>query len=58
MSEFTVTGRYQARDGWQEFTTEVDAPNEDVAREHVLSRFGSKHGLKRRQIELGEVSAR
>jgi large subunit ribosomal protein LX len=57
MSEFTVTGRYQARDGWQEFTTEIDAPNENVAREWVLSRFGSQHGLNRTQVDVGEVSA-
>jgi large subunit ribosomal protein LX len=57
MSEFTVTGRYQARDGWQEFTTNIDAPNEDVAREWVLSRFGSQHGLRRTQVDVSEVTA-
>ncbi|MDQ2050863.1 50S ribosomal protein L18Ae [Natronolimnohabitans sp. A-GB9] len=56
MSQFTVTGRFQARDGYAAFETTVDAENEDVAREYVLSRLGSQHGLKRTQIELTEVS--
>ena len=33
----------------------VDAPNEDVAREHTFAEFGSKHGLKRTQVEIDEV---
>jgi large subunit ribosomal protein LX len=49
MSEFTVTGRWKARDGWQTF--------EKVAREHVYAEFGSKHGLKRTQVEVEEVGA-
>jgi len=57
MSEFTVTGRWQARDGWQSFETEIDAANEDVAVEHTYAEFGSKHGLKRTQLEIEEVSA-
>jgi large subunit ribosomal protein LX len=57
MSQFTVSGRFQSRDGYSEFQTAVDAPNENVAREHVLSNIGSQHGLKRTQIEISEVSA-
>ncbi|WP_248517714.1 50S ribosomal protein L18Ae [Salinarchaeum laminariae] len=57
MSEYTVSGRFQARDGWQEFETEVDAENEDVAREHAFSEMGARHNLKRRQVELDEVHA-
>lgn len=55
MSEFTVTGRYRARDGWQVFTKTVEAPNENVAREHILSLVGSQHGVKRTGIELEGV---
>ena len=55
MSEFTVRGQYQARDGWQEFETSIEADNENVAREHTLSSFGSRYGLKRTQIEVSEV---
>jgi large subunit ribosomal protein LX len=57
MTEFTVTGRWQGRDGWQPFETEISAPNEDVATEHAYATFGSRHGLKRTQIEIAEVSA-
>jgi large subunit ribosomal protein LX len=57
MSTFTVSGRFQSRDGSQEFTKTVEAPNENVAREHVVSQLGSQHNLKRTQIELSEVSA-
>ena len=57
MSEFTVTGRWRARDGWQSFEKTVEAENESVAREHTLAEFGSKHGLKRTQVEIEEVGA-
>ncbi|WP_247003662.1 50S ribosomal protein L18Ae [Halosolutus gelatinilyticus] len=55
MSEFTVSGRYKNRDGYRAFETTIDAVNEDVAREHVLSQLGSRHGVKRTEIELEEV---
>jgi large subunit ribosomal protein LX len=55
MSEYVVSGRFQARGGFQGFRTAVEAPNEDVAREHIYSRLGSQHGLKRRQVELDSV---
>ena len=57
MSEYTVTGTFQARDGWQSFETEIEAPNEDVAEEHALAEFGSQHGLKRSQVEIEGVDA-
>ena len=57
MSAFTVSGRFQSRDGFREFTKRVDAPNENVARERTLATLGSEHGLKRTQVELNEVSA-
>ncbi|QFU81980.1 50S ribosomal protein L18Ae [Natronorubrum aibiense] len=56
MSQFTVTGQFKSRDGYAPFETTIDAENENVAREHVLSQLGSQHGLKRSEIELEEVS--
>ncbi|MHB9286869.1 50S ribosomal protein L18Ae [Halobacteriales archaeon Cl-PHB] len=56
MSEFTVTGSWKARDGWQSFEKAVDADNEDVATERVYAEFGSRHGLKRTQVEIEEVN--
>lgn len=57
MSQFTVSGRFQSRDGWSEFEKTVDAVNENVAKERVYSQFGSKHGLKRTQLDLSEVES-
>jgi len=57
MSEFTVSGRFQSRDGWDRFEKTVDAENENVAQEYVYSRLGSHHGLKRTQIDVSEVEA-
>ncbi len=45
------------RTGPRTFTKEIEAENENVAREHILSQFGSEHGLKRTQISIQEVSA-
>lgn len=57
MSEFIVSGRFESRDGWQQFEKTLEAPNEDVATEHVLSQVGSQHGLKRTQVAVDEVTA-
>ncbi|MFD1586207.1 50S ribosomal protein L18Ae [Halorientalis brevis] len=56
MTEFTVSGRWQARDGWESFEKEIQAENEDVATERTYTEFGSKHGLKRTQVEIEEVA--
>lgn len=57
MSQFTVSGTFEARDGRQAFERSVDAENEDVAEEHVLSQFGAEHNLARTEIEIEEVTA-
>jgi large subunit ribosomal protein LX len=56
MNQYTVTGTWKARDGWQTFEKTVEAENDDVATEYVYSEFGSKHGLQRTQVEIEEVS--
>lgn len=56
MSTFTVRGSFQARDGPQSFETEIEAPNEDVAVDRTYATFGSKHGLKRTQVNIDEVA--
>lgn len=56
MSEYTVSGRWKTPSGWQSFETELTAENEDVAVEHTYAAFGSRHGLKRTQIEIEEVA--
>lgn len=57
MTQFTVSGQFQARDGYLSFEKSIEAPNENVAREHIFSQIGSQHGLKRTQIDLNEVTA-
>ncbi|MCU4800513.1 50S ribosomal protein L18Ae [Halobacteria archaeon HArc-gm2] len=57
MSEFTVTGSFKARDGWQDFEKTIEAPNENVAEDRAYAEFGSKHGLKRTQVDISEVAA-
>jgi len=57
MSQFTIRGEFAGRDGPRSFTKEIEAVNEQVAREHILSQFGSEHGLKRTQITIDEVVA-
>lgn len=56
MSEFTVSGRFQSRGGWQQFNRTVTAENESVAIEHTYADFGSRHGLKRTQVNIEGVS--
>lgn len=56
MSEFTVSGRFQTRRGYQQFERSVSAENESVAIEHTYADFGSEHGLKRTQVEIEGVS--
>jgi large subunit ribosomal protein LX len=55
MDNYTVSGRWQARDGWQSFEKQLEAENRDVAVEHVYADFGSRHGLKRTQVSIEEV---
>lgn len=55
MSRFSVRGRMQAREGWRPFEAEFEAPNEAVAEEHAYATLGSRHGLKRTQIDIEEV---
>ncbi|GAB3707056.1 50S ribosomal protein L18Ae [Halorubrum pallidum] len=57
MSTYTVSGRFQSRDGDQPFTKEIEAENESLARERVYTTVGSQHNRKRSQIEIEEVSA-
>ncbi len=56
MAEYAVSGEFQSRGGTQLFTRTVEAPNPDVARDRVLSQFGSEHGLKRTQVDIAEVT--
>ena len=56
MSTYTVSGRFQSRDGDQPFTKEIEAENEELARERIYTNIGSQHNRKRTQIEIEEVT--
>ncbi len=55
MSEFAVRGRFQTTRGWSPFQTSIEAPNESVAVEHIYANLGSRHGVKRTQVDIAEV---
>jgi len=57
MSQFVVSGRFRSRDGWSPFETAIQADNEAVAEEHAYATLGSRHGLKRTQIQIEGVEA-
>jgi large subunit ribosomal protein LX len=57
MTEFTVSGEFQSRDGWSPFETTVEAENESVAQERTYATLGGRHGLKRTQVRIEGVSA-
>lgn len=56
MPAFVVTGRMPGRDGEQPFETEIDAPNEAVARERTYATLGGRHGHGRSQVEIEAIS--
>ena len=57
MTTYTVSGRFQSRDSYQDFTKEIEAENESLARERLYTVVGSQHNRKRAQIEIDEVIA-
>ncbi len=57
MKAFRLTGSYaDVRYGKQPFTVEMAAEDESAVREKAYSTIGSKHKLKRWQIDIAEVS--
>ncbi|MBO4797311.1 MAG: 50S ribosomal protein L18a [Candidatus Methanomethylophilaceae archaeon] len=57
MKAFRLTGSYaDVRYGKQPFTVEMAAEDEAAVREKAYSTIGSKHKLKRWQIDIDEVS--
>lgn len=57
MKAFRVTGTYaDARQVRQPFSIEMAAEDEAAVREKALSTIGSKHKLKRWQIDITEAA--
>jgi len=55
MNAYRVTGRFRMKDRWMPFTMEVVAGDAPGATEKALSLIGSRHRVKRRDVEVSEV---
>jgi large subunit ribosomal protein LX len=55
MKAFKVTGSFQMGRAFQNFTKEVLSKDKNGATEFILSDIGSKHKVKRWQINITEV---
>ena len=57
MKGFRVTGSFaDVRQGQQPFSVEVAAEDESSAKEQIVSTMGSRHKVKRWQINVNEIS--
>lgn len=56
MKAYAVTGTFaDVRQGRQPFSVECAAESEEAAREQMLSTIGSRHKVKRWQIDITEI---
>jgi large subunit ribosomal protein LX len=55
-SAYEVKGTFRMGDEWKPYTKQVTAPNENQARERILTEIGSKHRLKRRYITIDTIT--
>ena len=56
MKKFVIKGKFKAGTNWEIFTKNVESQNEKNATDKVFSVFGSKHGIKRRQIQIESIA--
>ncbi|MBT3940634.1 hypothetical protein HOD83_02945 [Candidatus Woesearchaeota archaeon] len=56
MKTFNLSGELRLGSRWNKFSKEIPANDEDHARDLLFARFGSKHKLPRRFINLLEIS--
>ncbi|MDR1690239.1 MAG: 50S ribosomal protein L18a [Candidatus Methanoplasma sp.] len=56
MKAFRVVGSYADPRKRQPFSIEVSAEDEEAVKERVLSTLGSKHRLKRWEIDITEIT--
>ena len=55
MKNFVVKGKFKAGLRWEKFTKNVESQNIKNAEDKVYSIFGSKHGIKRRQMKIESI---
>jgi large subunit ribosomal protein LX len=53
---FEVVGACRINNEWKPYRKVVGAPNENQAKERVLTEIGSKHRLKRNYITIESVN--
>ena len=56
MKAYRATGTFRSGKREQPYTLDVVADNEEVARELVNSNFGSRHRVKRRFVNIEDLS--
>ena len=56
MKNFVVKGKFKAGNNWENFTKKVESQNEKNATDKVYSIFGSRHGIKRSQIQIESIA--
>jgi large subunit ribosomal protein LX len=54
-TKFVVSGKARLGDRSHDYNKIVDAKDENEAREHTYSLFGSEHGVKRRWMTIDKV---
>ncbi|DAC61562.1 MAG: 50S ribosomal protein L18Ae [Candidatus Thalassarchaeaceae archaeon] len=52
MKVYRAVGFFRQGKTNQDFSMDLVAPDEDGAREKIMSNFGSRHGAKRREITI------
>jgi large subunit ribosomal protein LX len=52
---YRVEGTARIDGKWMPYRKVISAPNEEQARERIYTLLGSKHRLKRRDIQVGRV---
>ena len=55
MERFEVKGVFRIKGKLFKFSKQVEAGNENRAKEIIFSLFGSRHRVKRRHIEIEEI---
>jgi len=56
MKSFIVKGKFKAGNAWENFTKTVESQNEKNATDKTYSIFGSKHRVKRNQIQIESIA--
>lgn len=56
MKSFIVKGKFKAGNTWENFTKKIESQNEKNATDKTYSIFGSKHRVKRSQVQIESVA--